>query len=720
MVVCAIHHGLYREDNLIAMTSYDAASRRQSSTSPMGNIQSLAYDVAGRVVEVTDARGIITHYSYDGLGRRTQVVQNRTLVNPESWLWNDTLSQWEDGATNAIAHGTNNDENIIVQVTYDVMGRVLTMRNPLGNVTTYAYDGLGRRTSLSNPLGLAWTTAYADVGNTTQTTQTYPGANDSTAYDVTRTFDRMGRLTGIQYGDTASTPDVALEYDLAGNRSRMSETDSTTTVQRDYAYDAMNRLKAAGESGAQVNYTYDAGGLRTQMTLPDGLSLDYAYDAKGQLISMTDWDGGKSTFRYDNLGRHTRTYRPNAMQSRYRYDADGRLRDLHHRQGDETLAQFQYDVDAHGNRTEAREYLMPASAGNATQTYAYNHPDISFPHGTWVDEGHFKVADSWASWLKVRLVANSISFTYGTGPDHSLFDVYVGGSLWQSVDGYASTRGEATLTIPLRYDGPLDFEIRNREEKNLQSTGYVVRFKQVQATSKLSSHKIDYTYDGLARLLLADYGATQYQYGFDVAGNLVNMNGVTRTFNTANQMTHDGTNTLTYDANGNMTSDGVNAYTWDRANRLLSHGGLSYAYDGMGNRVSQNNGTDVTNYLLDTQPSLVKVIAQTTGANTERFVHAPRGIHAMNDGSNWSYMLQDGLGSVRAEIGANVTVNGSQSYAPYGQVFGASGTMSSPFAFTGEHCDGNGLQYHRARYYDPILGAFTALDPFEGVLIADR
>ena len=46
----------------------------------------------------------------------------------------------------------------------------------------------------------------------------------------------------------------------------------------------------------------------------------------------------------------------------------------------------------------------------------------------------------------------------------------------------------------------------------------------------------------------------------------------------------------------------------------------------------------------------------------------------MNDGSNWSYMLQDGLGSVRAEIGANVAVNGSQSYAPYGQVIDDNGT----------------------------------------------
>ena len=87
----------------------------------------------------------------------------------------------------------------------------------------------------------------------------------------------------------------------------------------------------------------------------------------------------------------------------------------------------------------------------------------------------------------------------------------------------------------------------------------------------------------------------------------------------------------------------------------------------------------------------------------------------MNDGSNWSYMLQDGLGSVRAEIGANVAVNGSQSYTPYGEVFGASGAMSSPFAFTGEPLDGNGLQYHRARYMNPALGGFLSLDPFEGV-----
>ncbi len=93
---------------------------------------------------------------------------------------------------------------------------------------------------------------------------------------------------------------------------------------------------------------------------------------------------------------------------------------------------------------------------------------------------------------------------------------------------------------------------------------------------------IDYTYDGVQRLLSANYdgGAVEYSYGYDLAGNLVNNNGTTRTFNAANQMTNDGTNTLTYDNNGNLTSDGVNTHTWDRANRLLSVGNNSYAYDG--------------------------------------------------------------------------------------------------------------------------------------------
>jgi YD repeat-containing protein len=38
---------------------------------------------------------------------------------------------------NAISHGTANDENVIVQMTYDKAGRRVALRDPRGNQTTY-------------------------------------------------------------------------------------------------------------------------------------------------------------------------------------------------------------------------------------------------------------------------------------------------------------------------------------------------------------------------------------------------------------------------------------------------------------------------------------------------------------------------------------------------------------------------------------------------------
>jgi RHS repeat-associated protein len=45
---------------------------------------------------------------------------------------------------------------------------------------------------------------------------------------------------------------------------------------------------------------------------------------------------------------------------------------------------------------------------------------------------------------------------------------------------------------------------------------------------------------------------------------------------------------------------------------------------------------------------------------------------------------------------------------------GCLGGFGSPFTFTGELLDANDLLYLRARYYNPALGVFTALDPLEG------
>jgi len=59
---------------------------------------------------------------------------------------------------------------------------------------------------------------------------------------------------------------------------------------------------------------------------------------------------------------------------------------------------------------------------------------------------------------------------------------------------------------------------------------------------------------------------------------------------------------------------------------------------------------------------------------------------------------------------------GSASYAPFGGVLSQQG-FTSPWGFAGEYHDPTtGLQYLRARWYQPGVGRFTQGDPFPGVL----
>jgi hypothetical protein len=65
---------------------------------------------------------------------------------PEDWGWNDTLSQWEDGANNPIDHGTDLDVNRIQSTEFDRAGRVISTRDTVGRVQYHVYDVMGRRT----------------------------------------------------------------------------------------------------------------------------------------------------------------------------------------------------------------------------------------------------------------------------------------------------------------------------------------------------------------------------------------------------------------------------------------------------------------------------------------------------------------------------------------------------------------------------------------------
>jgi RHS repeat-associated protein len=81
-------------------------------------------------------------------------------------------------------------------------------------------------------------------------------------------------------------------------------------------------------------------------------------------------------------------------------------------------------------------------------------------------------------------------------------------------------------------------------------------------------------------------------------------------------------------------------------------------------------------------------------------------------GNTTSYYHQDRIGSTRSISNASGSVVSTYSYDAYGNVTSSTGSLVNPFRFAGQYMDSeSGLQYDRARYYDPNFGGFVSRDP---------
>jgi RHS repeat-associated protein len=97
----------------------------------------------------------------------------------------------------------------------------------------------------------------------------------------------------------------------------------------------------------------------------------------------------------------TQANRFNGSQTAYGYDNADRLIQLNHTAGSQTLAGYQYTLDANGNRTQAvvTEPQLPEKLINASQTYNYNTSKNRLTNAgtavlTYDNEGQLKTQDS--------------------------------------------------------------------------------------------------------------------------------------------------------------------------------------------------------------------------------------------------------------------------------------------------------------------------------------
>ncbi|MFC5476008.1 RHS repeat-associated core domain-containing protein [Paraherbaspirillum soli] len=233
-----------------------AAQTAQNTTT------SYEYDAMGNRTKITDPLGHVTTQSYDNLGRLIQQTQPAPAVG---------------GSSPTIGYS------------YDGLDQLSTVTDPRNLVTSYSTDGLGNQTALTSPDTGSTSKTYDVSGNLKTRT-------DARGKTTTYSYDALNRLTRIDYASGVATQ---FEYDggasgapnAIGHLTRMIDGSGQTT----YAYDGFGRLlskvQTVNGTVSTTSYTYGSNGNTvgklTSMTYPSGNRINYSYDAAGRITSLS-------------------------------------------------------------------------------------------------------------------------------------------------------------------------------------------------------------------------------------------------------------------------------------------------------------------------------------------------------------------------------------------------------------------------------------------------
>jgi RHS repeat-associated protein len=577
--------------NLLASSwTYDSQLNMTAQTNALGRTTTYTYDASGNQLTMTNAAGT-TSFTYNQLG---EVL---TMTDPMNGVTGYTY----DTRGNLLS--TTNALNKVRSYTYDARGLLLTTIDPRNNVTSLSYDANGNLTSVTDALGHQSGFVYNARGQVA-------GATDALSNTTGYTYDAAGRLkTMTQPGGAV----VTLTYDLAGQRTRVADARSNNT---DYAYDAAYRLtsetNAASNAtsysydsmsnptsvtdalGRTTNYTYDEFNRLVKITYPEAatgagrLEERFAYDAAGNLTQQTDQAGRATNFTYDNLNRLASATDALSKVTRYEYDARSQMTAV----VDALDQRREFVYDALGRLTEEQRggvtmFFAYDAAGNRTSRTDYNGVITNYTYDV-------------LNRLTQISYPNSPAATYG-------YDAL------------------SRLTAATNENGTVTFAYNSRSHLSAttdvwnQTVGYAYDANSNRtALSVNGATSASYQYDALNRLTqLTDGAGAATTFGYDVTDKLTSRstpNGVSTTYQ------YDGLDRLTrlkhikgattladyqYQLNavGNITQQteaaGAHTYAYDVVNRLTAathpaQAAEGYTYDGVGNRTSSQQSTSYT------------------------------------------------------------------------------------------------------------------------------
>ncbi|MFG1824478.1 DNRLRE domain-containing protein [Microbispora bryophytorum] len=661
------------ETDLITSWKYDDRGLVTEATSPRGNASGAdrfdhttlnRYDAVGRLVETKQPPVAVEHgggspadqrpvirYGYNTAGEQTDVL------DPEGRAGSAEYDRAGQRTSQKSPSYTPPGGSAITPVTaygYDAAGRLTTITDPRGNVTTNTYDALDRLVRVTQPPAAGGATP-----GHTDYTYTLNGEllsiTDPTGARKEATYDDLGRQitsTVIERQPTTATLTSYSTYDDAGNlltEKRPGGDTTTATVNP-----AGELTELTDPLGDTTTFDFDLAGRQTKVTDPlgdtDSITYDLAghptavkeldadgatvrtrsigYDLDGNPTSRTDAEGHTLTYAFDALGRITRMVEPvsaeDSITTSFGYDAAG--------------ARIRY-TDGRGNAT-VTTYNSLGLVESVIEPATAQHPDLA--DRTWttiydaagnpvkqVQPGGVTMTNTFDNLNRLTQQAGSGGGAAPTAPKTFGYDlagraVSAGdlaftlndrgqilkttkGGVDQATFGYDANdrlvqRGDAAGTTTFTWDG----------KDRLKTTA-----------DPLTGVTVSYGYDKADRLTSETYGegGSQRSYGYDALDRVTS--DVLKTGGGAELASitygYDKEDRLTSKLTSGTTGAGGNGYTYDFAGRLTSwtdpsSATTTYEWDASGNRTRAGNDT----FTYDERNRL------TSGAGVS-YTYTPRG-----------------------------------------------------------------------------------------------
>jgi RHS repeat-associated protein len=258
---------------------YDSLSRLTSSSNPETGTIGYGYDANSNLTSKTDARGISSSYLYDALNRIIQ--KNYSDGTLSAYFGYDGQNQFggpmatpTSNAKGRVSH-VSNGVNGGVNFSYDSMGRITKQNycvptncsyvfaaselyDLAGNLTSQTYpdgrtvsqtnDGAGRISAINYASwnGAAQTGSYLTVPSTNgyDPAGHLINATMGNGVSIAAGYDNRERMTALAYGTTTQLLwGKALAW--TANSNLQTTSDPLTGIQRQFAYDNLNRLTSA-------------------------------------------------------------------------------------------------------------------------------------------------------------------------------------------------------------------------------------------------------------------------------------------------------------------------------------------------------------------------------------------------------------------------------------------------------------------------------------------